>query len=212
MNRIRVGNLPQLTTAQRQDRFVFDLGSVISEKQRRMLSADSPTPLYHQLYKLLKTCILDGTMTEGMQLPTEQQLSDEFGVSRITSKRALDELAAENLVERRRGKGTHVTHQLPHQPLHSPMVGLLQEIESIGQESTATVLDCGVLRPPREIREKLSLEADESALFLARVRQQQKQRFGYYVSWTVGMTLPSSQLRLKNGSVTCRREHPVTRR
>ncbi len=170
--------------------FMSEFHSVISEKQRQALTGDSPTPLYYRLYKLLKTCILDGTFTQGMQLPTEQALSKEFGVSRITSKRALDELAIESLVERRRGKGTHVIYQYQHQPLHSPMVGLLQEIESIGVESTAQVLDCGMLRPPREIREKLGLDSDGTALYLARVRSRDNLRFGFYTSWTTGVRLP----------------------
>ncbi|MFT5139209.1 MAG: GntR family transcriptional regulator [Lysobacterales bacterium] len=171
---------------------MVELHSIISEKQRHDLNIDSPVPLYYRLYKLLKSCILDGTYTEGMQLPTEQQLSNEFGVSRITSKRALDELAVESLVERRRGKGTHVTHQYQQQPLHSPMVGLLQEIESIGKQSSAEVLDSGILRPPREIRETLGLSTDDTALYLARVRSRNKQRFGYYESWTLGVKLPGN--------------------
>ena len=84
------------------------LKSIFSEKQRQQLVKDAPTPLYFQLYTLLKSCIVDGTFQRGMRLPTEKELSDEFGISRITAKRALDELAGDNLVERRRGKGTHV--------------------------------------------------------------------------------------------------------
>jgi GntR family transcriptional regulator len=169
---------------------MVDLHSIISDKQRQNLISESPTPLYYRLYKLMKTCILDGTYGEGMQLPTEKELSKEFGVSRITSKRALDELAIESLVERQRGKGTHVIHRYQQQPLHAPMVGLLQEIESIGKESIAEVLDCALLRPPREIREKLGLDITGTALFLARVRSKDQLRFGYYTSWTLGVELP----------------------
>lgn len=170
---------------------MISISSIVSEKQRRALSGDTPTPLYHQLYSLLKTCILDGTITVGMQLPTEQQLAREFGVSRITSKRALDELAMDKLVERQRGKGTFVTHRQQRRPLHSPMVGLLQEIETIGKESTATVLDSGLLHPPKEVREALGLAEGDTALYLARVRQVNGLRFGYYRSWTLGMQLPT---------------------
>jgi len=167
-----------------------ELHSLISEKQRQALSVITPTPLYYRLYKLLKTCILDGTFTQGMQLPTEQQLSKEFGVSRITSKRALDELAIESLVERRRGRGTHVIYEYQHQPLHSPMVGLLQEIETIGRQSTAQVLDCEILRPPAKVRDKLGLDSNGTALYLARVRSKNKLRFGFYTSWTLDVGLP----------------------
>ena len=73
-------------------------------------------PLYFQLYSLLKQAILNGTVACGTQMPTEQQLAEAFGVSRITAKRAMDELAAETLVERRRGKGTHVIYEYAPKP------------------------------------------------------------------------------------------------
>lgn len=75
---------------------------------RKQLSKASPTPLYHQLYTVLKTMVIDGTLELGARMPTEEQLAELFAVSRITAKRAMDELANENLVQRRRGKGTHV--------------------------------------------------------------------------------------------------------
>ena len=75
------------------------------------VSKSSPTPLYHQLYSLLKARILDGTLALGLRLPPEEQLADLFKVSRITAKRAMDDLATEELVERRRGRGTHVIYQ-----------------------------------------------------------------------------------------------------
>ena len=73
--------------------------------------SQSKEPLYHQLYLLLRNSITNGTVEFGEQMPTEQQLSDTFGLSRITVKRAMDELAADDLIARRRGKGSHVTYQ-----------------------------------------------------------------------------------------------------
>jgi GntR family transcriptional regulator len=62
---------------------------------------NSPIPLYFQLYSLLKHNILNGSLEFGYKLPTELALSKEFSISRITAKRALDELASESLVERK---------------------------------------------------------------------------------------------------------------
>jgi GntR family transcriptional regulator len=54
----------------------------------------------------MKQAILDGTIDNGAQMSTEQQLAATFGVSRITARRAMDKRAAEELVERRRtGQG-----------------------------------------------------------------------------------------------------------
>lgn len=167
-----------------------ELQSVFSQKQRKALTDDSPTPLYFRLYSLLKNCIIDGTFTNGVQLPTEKQLSQEFAVSRITAKRSLDELAVEGLVERHPGKGTHVIYQYKPKPVHAPLVGMLQEIESMALNSTATVLDSDMLQPPQKIRDEFGLKAGETALYLARVRERDKLKFGYYTSWTLGVKLP----------------------
>lgn len=169
-----------------------ELQSIFSEKQRHALTKESPTPLYYQLYRLLKNCILDGTFALDAQLPTEKQLSREFGISRITAKRSLDELAEEGLVERHRGKGTHVVYRYKPQPLQAPLVGMLQELESMARNTTAVVLDGHMLQPPRQIREEFGMEPGETALYLSRVRQCDGRSFGFYRSWTVGVQDPGS--------------------
>ena len=163
------------------------IAEIFSETQLKTLEQDIPTPLYFRLYTLLKNAILDGTIDNGSQMPTEQQLADNFGVSRITAKRAMDELAAEQLVERHRGKGTHVTYEYSPQPVKAPLVGMLQEIESMARHSDVVVLECRKLVPPAAIREALSLEEKEKALHLVRVRSRDGQPFGYYESWTSGL-------------------------
>ena len=125
------------------------IAEIFSDTQLKALEQDIPTPLYFRLYTLLKNAILDGTIENGAQMPTEQQLADNFGVSRITAKRAMDELASEQLVERHRGKGTHVTYEYSPQPVKAPLVGMLQEIESMARHSlservTSNVIACAV--------------------------------------------------------------------
>jgi len=101
------------------------LDSLKSEWQLAQNGAMARVPLYHQLYSVLKAAILDGTIPLDAQMPTEQQLTVTFDVSRITAKRAMDELAAEKLVSRFRGKGSHVTYQYTHKPVRGPLVGCL---------------------------------------------------------------------------------------
>ena len=166
------------------------IADIFSESQIEALTRDAPTPLYFRLYSLLKEAILNGTIDNGAQMPTEQQLAETFGVSRITAKRAMDELAAEHLVERRRGKGTHVTYEYKPGPVKAPLVGMLQEIESMARHSDVKVLECRRMKPPANIREALGMGDDEKALYLLRVRSKEGQPFGYYVSWTCGVDAP----------------------
>ena len=146
------------------------LESTFGEHQRDALKQDERTPLYHQLYILLRNAIVNGTFENGGQMPTEADLSDYFDVSRITAKRAMDELAADGLVERRRGRGTRVTYDYKPMPLQAPLVGMLQEIESMARHSDAKVISCQMLQPPADIKKLLGLADGDKALHLLRVR------------------------------------------
>lgn len=72
------------------------------------LNNDSPIPLYYQLKELLKEQITDGVLNPGDQLPSERDLEERYGVSRMTARRALVELCNEGLVYREQGRGTFV--------------------------------------------------------------------------------------------------------
>lgn len=69
------------------------------------------TPLYEKVYVYLRSEIDRGRYGPGDLLPTEQQLARQFGVSRITTKRALQMLAAEGVIDRHPGRGSFVTPQ-----------------------------------------------------------------------------------------------------
>ena len=166
------------------------IAEIFSESQLQALQQDLPTPLYFRLYSMLKNAILDGTIGNGAQMPTEQQLAETCGVARITAKRAMDELAAEDLVQRRRGKGTHVTYEYTPKPVKAPLVGMLQEIESMARHSEVKVIECKKQTTPGEIREALAMEESDKALHLVRVRSREGQAFAFYDSWTTGLNKP----------------------
>lgn len=65
-------------------------------------------PLYEVIYEQLKQQLEDLTYKPGQQLPTEAELTERFGVSRITVKRALDELERIGYIDRIRGSGSYV--------------------------------------------------------------------------------------------------------
>ena len=117
----------------------------------------SRVPLYNQLYMLLKNSILDGTLINDVQMPTEQKLVETFEVSRITAKRAMDELASEKLIARYRGKGSHVTYQYEPKPVKAPLIGMLENLVEMGMHSIVKVISIETVVPPHEIALKLSL-------------------------------------------------------
>lgn len=69
-----------------------------------------PTPLYAQLYRMLRLRILDGVYPEGTAIPSETAMRDEHGITRGTVRHAVSLLVREGLVRQIRGKGTIVTY------------------------------------------------------------------------------------------------------
>ncbi len=69
-------------------------------------------PLYRQIKALITQSLISGEWGPGEAIPSEMEFAARFGVSQGTARKALDELAAENIVVRRQGKGTFVaTHE-----------------------------------------------------------------------------------------------------
>jgi GntR family transcriptional regulator len=76
-----------------------------------------PRPLYAQVKALMMQRLIAGEWRPGELLPSEFQLADTFGVSQGTVRKALDELAADNVVVRRQGRGTFVAEHDDHRAL-----------------------------------------------------------------------------------------------
>src|SRR5271170_3793942 len=98
----------------------------------RLVDARLPTPLYHQVYLVLRDKIVSGACGADGLLPGEPALTRQFGVSRITVKRALDDLAAEGLVRRGRGLGTRVVNDAAGRPVAGNMAGLMENLIIMG--------------------------------------------------------------------------------
>lgn len=72
------------------------------------LRSDASGPLYLQLQQLIRQAIENRVLTQDDAIPPERDLAIEYGVSRITVRKAIDDLAQEGLLVRRRGAGTFV--------------------------------------------------------------------------------------------------------
>ena len=69
--------------------------------------------LYQRIFEELYRMIAEGQYKAGDLLPTEQELCEKYNVSRITASRALNELRAQNLIERKKKKGSTFVIQFP---------------------------------------------------------------------------------------------------
>ena len=164
------------------------LNSLKSEWELSQHSSMARVPLYHQLYMVLKGAILDGTIPYDAQMPTEQQLAATFDVSRITAKRAMDELAGEKLVARFRGKGSHVTYHYQPEPVSAPLVGMLKGLVEIARHGSMRPITSEKVVPPADIRQILGLAQDDVVHKVIRVcSNEDGDPYVYYRSWTVGV-------------------------
>ena len=175
------------------------LNSLKSDWRLAQHGAMSRVPLYHQLYSVLRAAILDGTIPFNAQMPTEQQLTKTFDVSRITAKRAMDELAAEKLVARFRGKGSHVTYNFKPKPVRGPLVGMLESLIEMGEHSIVRVLAIEKAVPPADIRERMKLSEGDHVHKTVRVSSSEEgEPYVYYVSWTVGISRAYTKRKLES--------------
>jgi GntR family transcriptional regulator len=105
------------------------------------IDRNTAVPLYHQIYMQLRDEIVSGVRPFGSLVPTEHDLSAGFGVSRITARRALDELAAQHFVARKRRVGTQVIYNLPVRPIEANLAKAVASLVTFGRKTKVTVLE-----------------------------------------------------------------------
>lgn len=91
-------------------------------------------PLYQQIKTLITQSLMAGEWVPGAAIPSEMELAARFGVSQGTVRKAIDELAAENIVMRRQGKGTFVA-------THSEDVVKLRFLRLVSVDGSKELLD-----------------------------------------------------------------------
>jgi GntR family transcriptional regulator len=132
-------------------------------------SVPSPTfsPLYQQIKTLITRSLQSGEWKPGEMIPSEMELASRYKVSQGTVRKAIDELAAENLVARRQGKGTFVTTH--HEDVVKFRFLRLVPDEGEPHYGASHVLECKRLRAPAEIARLLDIRTGDSVVQIRRV-------------------------------------------
>ncbi len=161
----------------------------------------SPIPLYHRLYVILRERIVNGTYRVGETLPTEAELTETYGLSRITAKRALDELAREGLAVRVRGRGTTVTRSGALRsgggPIAAGIDGLLANLSLIGHGTSVEMKFFDYVPASPDVIDALDLPAGAVVQCAVRVRHLDGQPFSRstsYVVESIGRTFTEEEL------------------
>ncbi len=138
-----------------------------------------PLPKYHQVYLVLREQLQEGRYAAGV--PPEMQLVQEFGVARVTVRKALERLAREGLIARAPGRGT-VVLQHPA-PLAAPpargtatpagraqLSGLLENIVTMGLRTAVKVVSCDTVGATQVVAQQLGLAPGARVQKAVRVR------------------------------------------
>jgi GntR family transcriptional regulator len=140
-------------------------------------------PLHLQVFNKLRSDIFRGVVKEGAQLPGEIALGQQLNVSRITIRRALDELAARGLIERVQGRGTTVSRRPSFSPVVADVNGLLERNVLIGMATTSRLAEFSYVPAPAEIAQALGLEQGALVQMAVRIRSRDGAPFAFVTSW-----------------------------
>lgn len=133
------------------------------------VNKDSPVPLYYQIKEILKEKIESGVLEPNERLPSERDLQNKHGISRMTARRALTELESEGYAYREQGKGSYVEEPKLRQAL-SKLTSFTEDMRDRGLEPGAKVLSKELISVEDQLSDKLTLQSDEKVFLLRRVR------------------------------------------
>lgn len=127
---------------------------------------------YQEIANDLRGQIQSGVYKSGEQLALEREMCEHYGVSRITIKKAVDQLVKEGLVVKRRGSGTFVK-SLANEDVHD--ISMANQFSGFsknfaGHEVTTEVVRFDIIHPAPEIAEKLNITTDDFVYDIVRLR------------------------------------------
>jgi GntR family transcriptional regulator len=129
----------------------------------------SPVPLHAQLEQALLKGIRDGELQSGARLPSEDELTARFAVSRTTVRTAIQGLMGRGVVEIRRGKGTFVTEPVITQEL-TELTGFVEDMQALGKVPSARVLDRRLVAASETVARQLAVQRGATVARIQRVR------------------------------------------
>ena len=133
----------------------------------------SRIPLYYQLENVLREKISSGAFLAGVRMPTEVELTKEYGVSRITVRQALQALTDEGLIERQQGRGTFIANRKTRVSRFTGTIhltGSLDELIAMGMDTPVKVLEMNLVEADQHEAGLLQLPLGTRIYRLKRLR------------------------------------------
>ena len=166
-----------------------------------MLSPDMPKPLYEQLREILRDDIINGKYSEGGKMPSEDKLREIYGVSRITVRRAIQDLCNDGMLQRQHGKGTFVLTK-KHKDRMDIIHGFTDYMEEHGREIGRIILEKNYTFPSERVAESLNIGIEDSVIYLKRLMLDQGFPFMLDECWYPATRYPNLFDEIKEDSST----------
>lgn len=174
-------------------------GDAVTDLSIRQTSGDSsnPWPKHHRVYLVLRQEILEGRYTPEQPLPNEILLTEQFRVSRITIRKAMERLDREGLVVRYRGKGTFPIASNENSPVEASISGVIENLIAMGLKTEVKVLDFGYVAASAEVALALGVEPGMQVQKAIRIRSHRGTPFSLlttYVPEKIGRTFSENDM------------------
>src|SRR5947209_6606066 len=131
------------------------------------LDRSSPVPLYYQVSQQIERAISSGQLGPGARLDNEISLADQFGLSRPTMRRAIQELVDKGMLVRKRGVGTQVVHGQVTRPVE--LTSLYDDLARGQQQPTTTLLANEIVSASEKVAGFLAVPVGSEVLRLRRL-------------------------------------------
>ncbi|MEY4711843.1 MAG: hypothetical protein RIS88_1293 [Pseudomonadota bacterium] len=150
--------------------------------------ANLPLPKYHRVYLVLRQQLDEGRFSEGV--PGELALMESFGVSRVTVRRALEQLATEGRITRHPGRATlptrlgdHASRVAGATSSETRLTGLLENLVSMGLRTSVEVMSLETLAAPDTVAHSLGIPGGDLVQKAVRVRSTREGPLSRMTTW-----------------------------
>ncbi len=142
----------------------------------------SPVPLHYQVEQIIRDLIKEEEYQNGKFLPTETELAEQFGISRNTVRQAINKLASEGLLVRKKGVGTRVLQNQLYTRV-SNWFSFTRELQSRGIKVKNYDIKVKTVFPPFDVSVFFKLSPKTKVLVLERLRGNEELPFVYFISY-----------------------------
>ncbi len=148
----------------------------------KKVDKDSPIPLYYQLKNIISEMIENEELVAEEVVPTERELCEYHGISRMTANKAIASLVNEGLLYRERGKGTFVVKKKEKHPLHN-LLGFTEDMQRRGMSIDTRIIAFQRKPATKKLQHDLQLEDEQDVYEITRLRSANGEPYALETAW-----------------------------